>query len=161
VEVEDEELDEELAPLEEVVGRAEEETRDVAERNAAEPPPVWRPLVEVTEDPEDDEEDVDDEPSLDVDEPPPPPEEDPPESRLPPELDRRLNPPPPPPPPLRKLPSRPPPLRLPRSCGLINEENFSAPVVPVSRIVRSIAPCAMAVVRIAAAADVSVAGRFA
>ena len=64
------------------------------------------------------------------DEEPPPPEFEPP-------------PPPPPPPPLPRVelekvcPSRPPPLRLPRSCGVSSEENFSADVVPVRSSVSS------------------------
>ena len=98
---------------EEVVARLPP-TREVAERNAAEPPPVCSPFVDVTEGVEDWEVDVDEDilpvlevelPLLEEDIPPPPPLE----------LDWRTEDPPPPPPPLRRLPPRPPPLRLPRS----------------------------------------------
>jgi hypothetical protein len=147
-ELEDEAL--ELAPgvVDEVVLRLPP-TRDVADRNAAEPPPVCRPLVDVTDGVEAAELDpvvLEEELPLllDDDNPPPPPRE----------LDWSTEEPPPPlpPPELRKLPPRPLPLRFPRSCGLIKEENLSAPVVPVRRMVRCKTPWVTVPVRIAAAA---------
>jgi hypothetical protein len=120
------------------------ETREVAERNAADPPPVWTPLVEVIvgaaeascEPPVDELEELDelDElPLLELD-----------------WMTTAL-----PPPPLRLLPLRPLPLRFPPSRGVINEANFSAPVVPVRRMVRSIGPSVTAAVRMIVAAPVA------
>lgn len=131
--------------------------REVAERNAADPPPVWTPLVEVTVGPDAVEDD--EEPDESVLEPELPDEED--EEfvdtvalllllPLPRELDRMTGASPRLPP--RELPSRPAPLRLPRSWGLIRDENLSAPVVPVRRTVRSMLPAWAGLVRIAAAA---------
>jgi hypothetical protein len=59
---------------------------------------------------------------------------------LPPPPPPRLPPPPPP----RPIAAPPPPakLRLPRNCGPITVENFSGPVVPVSRCVRVTLPAA-------------------
>jgi hypothetical protein len=134
--------------LEEDVGGRLLFTREVAERNAAEPPPVCKPLVDATEGVVAAEPVVSLEPELPLDDdiPPPPPRE----------LDwSTMLPPPPPPPPLRKLPPRPLPLRFPRNWGLIREANLSAPVVPVSRIVRCRRPCVTVPVRIAAAAAAS------
>jgi len=152
-EVEEEELLE-LEPGvldEDVVGRLLL-TREVAERNACEPPPVCRPLVDVTEgvvaaEPVAPVVPVVEEPELLLDDDIPPP---------PPELDwSTVLPPPPPPPPFRKLPPRPLPLRFPRNWGLISEANLSAPVVPVRRIVRCKRPCVTVPVRITAAAAAS------
>jgi hypothetical protein len=134
--------------LEEDVGGRLLFTREVAERNAAEPPPVCKPFVDVTEGVVPAEPVVSLEPELPLDDdiPPPPPRE----------LDwSTMLPPPPPPPPLRKLPPRPLPLRFPRNWGLIRDANLSAPVVPVSRIVRCRRPCVTVPVRIAAAAAFS------
>jgi hypothetical protein len=116
------------------------ETRDVADLNAADPPPVCSPFVEVMvgaadpscEEPPEDELDV---------LPGPPREFDCITSDLP----LLLGAPP------RELPSRPLPLRFPRSRGVIKEANFSAPVVPVRRMVRSMVPSVTAAVRIRAA----------
>jgi hypothetical protein len=58
----------------------------------------------------------------------------------------------PPPPPRENEPEGPPrpnPDRLPRSCGARIRENFSAPVVPVNRNVRSSTPARTAAVRVA------------
>jgi hypothetical protein len=152
--LEEEDDDEELLEL--VPGVLEEDvggrllfTRDVAERNACEPPPVCKPLVDVTEGvvaAESVVPVVEPELPLEDDIPPPPPRELDWSTMLPPLL---------PPPPFRKLPPRPPPLRFPRNWGLISEANLSAPVVPVRRIVRCKRPCVTVPVRIAAAAAAS------
>lgn len=133
------------------------DNRDVADRNAADPPPVWTPLVEVTVGPDAAE---DDEPDESVLEPELADEDELVEAvvvvlllllpLLPREFDRMTGASPRLPP--RELPSRPAPLRLPRSCGLISDENLSAPVVPVRRTVRSILPAWAGLVRITAAA---------
>jgi hypothetical protein len=130
----------ELEPPEdfEVDAAGVRESRDVADRKAADPPPVCCPFVEVI---------VgaavaswDEEPVEELDELP---------LLVPRELDWMTTALPPPPP--RVLPSRPLPLRFPPSRGVINDANFSAPVVPVRRIVRSTVPSAMTAVRITAA----------
>jgi hypothetical protein len=155
--LEEEEDDDDDELLEFVPGVLDEDvggrllfTREVAERNACEPPPVCKPLVDVTEGVVAEEPVVpvveESELPLDDDIPPPPPRE----------LDwSTMLPPPLPPPPFRKLPPRPLPLRFPRNWGLIREANLSAPVVPVSRIVRCKRPCVTVPVRIAAAAAAS------
>lgn len=97
------------------------------------PPPLLPPMAEellatFTAElalPPDDEAEEDDEPPEEL--PEDPPLEEPPEE---------------PPPPRRPMNAPPPPakLRLPRSCGPRMVENFSGPVVPVSRMMSPILP---------------------
>jgi hypothetical protein len=131
---EEEEEDDEFAAPEPVDEDGVRLIREVEFRKAWDPPPTFWPLVEVIEGAVE-AADVDESPE---DIPPPPPliPLPPPLTEVPVPRDCRAPPPPPPPPPLRRLPSRPPPLRLPRNCGLIRDEKRSAPVVPVRRTVR-------------------------
>ncbi|MGH9660232.1 MAG: hypothetical protein ACRD96_16905, partial [Bryobacteraceae bacterium] len=78
-------------------------------------------------------EDEEEDPEEEDDEPPPPPDE-----RSPPPPEEPREP--------RIEEPNPPKLRLPRICGAISAENFSAAMVPVSRTVRSTLPLVMATV---------------